>query len=127
MYEERFYRDSIFSKFRLEISFKESDLLISSDKEIDKELAKSILVKYYNQIESYAKENPQFFNSLSPIPHDLEAPSVIRKMIESSHLTGIGPFSSVAGAVAFYLGQELLKFADELIIENGGDNNYRKK
>jgi len=121
MYEERFYRNSISSKFRLDISFKESDLLISSDKEIDKDLAKNILIKYYNQIEKYAEINPQFVKSLSPIAQDLEAPPIVRKMIESSHLTGIGPFSSVAGAVALYVGEELLKLADEVIIENGGD------
>ncbi len=121
MYEERFYRNSVSAKFRLEVFFKESDLLISSDKEIDKDRAKDILKKYYNQIEQYSAKNPQFINSLSPIFKDEAAPLIIRKMIESSRFAGIGPFSCVAGAIAFCVGRELLNLSDELIIENGGD------
>jgi len=60
MYEERFYRNQIISKFKIEISYKESDLLICSDKEIAKEKAQSILVKYYDQIEKYITKNPRF-------------------------------------------------------------------
>jgi len=60
MYEERLYRNKILSKFKLEVSFKESDLLICSDKEIAKEKAQAILVKYYEQVEKYIMENPLF-------------------------------------------------------------------
>ena len=121
MYEERFYRNKIISKFKMEVSFKESDLLICSDKEIAKEKAQNILVKYYEQIEGYAMKNPLFLTSLSPLEIDQTAPPIIKEMIESSKVTGIGPFSAVAGAVAQYVGGELLNHCRELIIENGGD------
>ncbi len=121
MYEERFYRAQISSRFRLEISFRESDLLISTDRKIDKERAEEILKKYYRQIEEYVKENPRFLTSLSPLPEDEKAPPIIRSMLESSQVTGIGPFSAVAGAIAQYTGQEILGFCSEIIVENGGD------
>ncbi len=121
MYEQRFYREPVTSKFRLELSYKESDLLISSDKEINKDFAEEILIKYYLQIENHIKNNPSFLKSLSPLGRDPEAPAIIKEMIQASHLTGIGPFSSVAGAISLYLGKELLDLADEVIVENGGD------
>ena len=121
MYEERFYRNKILSKFKIEVSFKESDLLICSDKEIPKEKAQGILVKYYEQIEEYVMKNPLFLRSLSPLEIDQAAPPIIKEMLETSKVTGIGPFSSVAGAVAQYVGGELLDYCQELIIENGGD------
>jgi ApbE superfamily uncharacterized protein (UPF0280 family) len=121
MYQERFYRDSVLSKFRLDISFKESDLLICTDKKIDKEIATNIAIKYYKQIEEYIEKNPQFISSLSPIAQDQDSPLIVQEMIASSHLTAIGPFSSVAGAIAKYVGSELLTHANEVVIENGGD------
>jgi len=121
MYEERFYRNKILSKFKVEVSFQESDLLICSDKEIAKEKAQGILVKYYKQIEEYITGNPLFLRSLSPLEIDQAAPPIINEMLEASKVTGIGPFSSVAGAVAQYVGGELLGDCQELIVENGGD------
>jgi len=121
MYEERLYRNKILSKFKLEVSFKESDLLICSDKEIAKEKAQAILVKYYEQVEKYIMENPLFLTSLSPLEIDQTAPAIIKEMLEASQVTDIGPFSSVAGAVAQYVGEELLGYCQEIIVENGGD------
>jgi len=105
----------------LEVSFRESDLLICTDKKIEKGLAEGILKKYYAQIEEYIEKNPLFLKSLSPIKTDNDAPAIIQGMIESSKITGVGPFASVAGAIAFYVGRELLDSCKEVIVENGGD------
>lgn len=121
MYEERLYRNKVLSKFKIEVSFKESDLLICSDNEIAKEKAQGVLVKYYEQVEKYIMENPLFLTSLSPLEIDQAAPAIIKEMLEASQVTGIGPFSSVAGAVAQYVGEELLGYCQEIIVENGGD------
>ncbi|UCG34651.1 MAG: UPF0280 family protein [Candidatus Omnitrophota bacterium] len=121
MYQERFYRKQISSKFNLEISYQESDLYISSDKEIDESVVEKILKKYYEEIACYIKNNPRFMSSLSPLQDDSKAPAIIKDMIECSRITGIGPFSSVAGAIAQYVGNELCGYANEVIVENGGD------
>lgn len=121
MYQERFYRDWSPSKFRLEVAHKESDLLISADRVIDKSLAEDILKKYYTEIEKYIKTHQNFLTSLSPIEQDESAPPIVKDMIDCSNVTGIGPFASVAGAIALYIGKELLSYCDDLIIENGGD------
>jgi len=121
MYEERFYRDFVKSKFILEVSYRESDLFISSDKKLDKQFVYDILKKYYTEVENYITKNPKFLTSLSPLPFDKEAPEIVKEMFSVSTKTNIGPFSSVAGAIAKYVGKELLNYTDELIIENGGD------
>ena len=109
MYQERFYRNYTTSQFVLEVSYKESDLYISIDREIDKKIVEGFLKKYYDQIDCYTKTNPLFLNSLSPLEQDKTALPIIKDMIQVSQLTGIGPFSSVAGAIAHYVGKEILK------------------
>ena len=121
MYEERIYRNRVFSKFSLEVSFKESDLLISTATKIDKSFAENVLKKYYHQIEDYIEKTPAFLNALSPLKDDEAAPQIIKDMLKCAKITGIGPFASVAGAIALYLGKELLKKTGEVIVENGGD------
>jgi hypothetical protein len=121
MYEERFYRAYSKAKFVREVSHKESDLYVASDSAIDEKLLAGILKKYYRQIEEYIEKNPGFATSLSPLEVDIKAPAIIQDMLKVSGLTGIGPFASVAGAVAYYVGREILRYADEVIIENGGD------
>ncbi|UCD15214.1 MAG: UPF0280 family protein [Candidatus Omnitrophota bacterium] len=121
MYEQRVYRNQVLSKCCFEVSYKESDLLISADKDIKKDLARNLLIKYYREIEEYGEKNPPFLTSLSPLKVEPEAPSIVKDMLRCSRVTGVGPFAAVAGAVAFYVGEELLKFSDELFIENGGD------
>ncbi|MEI8349446.1 MAG: UPF0280 family protein [Candidatus Omnitrophota bacterium] len=121
MYQERFYRNWSPSAWSLEVSHKESDLFIASDKPIDRSLAYELLKKYYEEIEKYIKGNPLFFTSLSPLEQDNGAPPIVKDMIDCSNVTGIGPFASVAGAVALYVGKELSRYSNEIIIENGGD------
>lgn len=121
MYQERFYRNQVVSRFRLEVSYQQSDLLISTDKKIEAHLVRESLKKYYQQIEDYTKNNPAFLTALSPLADDLSAPPIVRDMLACAKQTGIGPFAAVAGAVAFYVGSELLDRAGEVVIENGGD------
>ncbi|MBD3264200.1 MAG: UPF0280 family protein [Candidatus Omnitrophica bacterium] len=121
MYEPRLYRDIAKEGFSLEIAYKESDILIVSSAEIEYKEAYNLLIKYYGIVEKYAKDRPDFLNSLSPLKEDSRASSIAKDMIFYSGLAGTGPFSAVAGAISFYVGRELLSSVDEIILENGGD------
>ncbi|MFA7676653.1 MAG: UPF0280 family protein [Candidatus Omnitrophota bacterium] len=121
MYQERFYRDSIKANYKLEISFKESDLLICSKEEIAPGLAKKTLIDCYEAVENYAKLKPEFLTSLCPLKEDKKAPVVVQKMLAAASNANIGPFASVAGAIAEETGLRLSLFSQEIIIENGGD------
>ena len=59
--------------------------------------------------------------SLEPISPDPKASDIIKEMIRTTKLAGVGPMASVAGAVAEFAGNELLVYSKQIIIENGGD------
>jgi ApbE superfamily uncharacterized protein (UPF0280 family) len=42
-------------------------------------------------------------------------------MIEATRPVGVGPMASVAGAIAQFVGEGLLRKTDQVIVENGGD------
>jgi hypothetical protein len=42
-------------------------------------------------------------------------------MLRHSKTAGVGPMASVAGAVAEFVGRDLLKHSESVIVENGGD------
>jgi ApbE superfamily uncharacterized protein (UPF0280 family) len=122
MHEERTYR-SLINKSNLEsynVKILESDLLISSDINLA-DLASKSLIKHRNYLESYINNHSDFRTSLLPFPEDDLAPLIIRDMLSKSRICGVGPMASVAGAVAEFVGYDLLHQTENLIIENGGD------
>jgi len=123
MYQERFYRKwtETHNLHKLWIVVHESDLLLYTSEKINRESAENIVKGYRSQIEDYIQKHRDFYNSLSPVEPLPLAPPIIKDMCYFSSLTGIGPFSSVAGAIAQYVGEELLEYSKEVIVENGGD------
>ncbi|MFC1877075.1 UPF0280 family protein, partial [Thermodesulfobacteriota bacterium] len=64
-----------------------------------------------------------FFISVSLVPLQIPrpVPGIIADMLDAAARSGVGPMAAVAGAIAEYVGYDLLRFSQELIIENGGD------
>ena len=120
-YQERFYRELHKSNFCLEVSYRESDIYLSCDKPLDETIVKSLLKRYYDDIASYIRSYPNFLTSLTPWKEDPFAPPIVKDMIAASKVSGIGPFSCVAGGISWYVGKEILNYCNELILENGGD------
>lgn len=121
-YHERTYRRLAFRAdlIAYEVRVKETDLLIQTDKELERE-ARELVYEVREQIESYIDRNPIFLHTLAPMEEDPYAPGVVRDMISATKRVGVGPMAAVAGAVAEYVGRALLKQCKEVIIENGGD------
>jgi len=121
-YQERFYRglakDSDLAG--QEVIVKETDLFIFAEKDI-KAIAEEIVKKYRTEIEDYIRHRPEFMTSLEPIGQDPKAGDIIREMIRTTKLAGVGPMASVAGAIAEFTGNELLGYSRQIIVENGGD------
>lgn len=124
-YQPRAYREWIDYPYKEAISYKSSDILICTDKPIDREFAKERLIFYYTQIEEYCEKDDNFLSSLIPyknIPPN--SPLIVKRMIESSQKSNVGPFSAVAGAIALFVGNDLLDYhreVENIILENGGD------
>jgi ApbE superfamily uncharacterized protein (UPF0280 family) len=123
-YQKRFYRDRVSAKdlYQTGIAVKETDLQILTDKPINREFCLKKINLYRQQIEDYIAKDQKFLTSLKPIAVELKAPKIIKKMAQASNMANVGPMASVAGAIAEFLGRDLLnKGYKEVIIENGGD------
>jgi ApbE superfamily uncharacterized protein (UPF0280 family) len=121
-YQERFYRELTKDSDLIgqEVIVKETDLFIFAEKDI-KAIAEETVKKYRTEIEDYIKHKPEFMTSLEPIGQDPEAADIIKEMIRTTKLAGVGPMASVAGAIAEFIGNELLGYSKQIIVENGGD------
>jgi ApbE superfamily uncharacterized protein (UPF0280 family) len=122
MYEPRTYRHWVKDKdlVSFNIVVKETDLYIRASTNLRRKASKLVL-KYRDTLERYIERHPTFLTSLEPIPVGGDAPRIVKSMSESARRVGVGPMASVAGAIAEFVGTDLLAFSPEIIVENGGD------
>jgi len=122
MYQPRTYRHWIKDKdlASFNIVVKETDLYIRASTNLRRK-AYQLVLKYRHKLERYIEQHPTFLTSLTPLPVDEKAPLIVKEMSASAARVGVGPMASVAGAIAEFVGSELLAFSPEVIVENGGD------
>jgi hypothetical protein len=123
-YQRRFYRDWVKCKdlHLAHIMDRETDLQILTNKVLDKEFVKDRIWHYRFDIENYIIRDRRFLTSLSPVPVELTAPEIVQKMSAAAKLADVGPMAAVAGAIAEFLGRDLLKKGyRDVVVENGGD------
>jgi len=105
-----------------QITEKETDLQILTNKPADKNFLQERINLYRWQIENYISRERKFLTSLKPICVELNAPPIVKEMTKQARKANVGPMAAVAGAIAEFLGRDLLrKGYQEVIIENGGD------
>jgi ApbE superfamily uncharacterized protein (UPF0280 family) len=121
-YRPRDYRNRIEDKDLVSfiVTVKETDLFIRARENLQKKAHRMVL-KYRYQLEKYIETHPGFQKSLAPLPDTGKNPRIVKMMMEAGQKTGVGPMAAVAGAIAECVGQELLEFSQEVIVENGGD------
>jgi ApbE superfamily uncharacterized protein (UPF0280 family) len=122
MYEPKTYRHWVrgHDLISFNVVVKETDLYIRASTNLKKKVLKLVL-KYRNILEKYIERHPDFLTSLKPFPAGDNAPHIVKTMSEAAARVGIGPMASVAGTIAEFVGNELLDFSPEVIVENGGD------
>ncbi|GAH79998.1 unnamed protein product, partial [marine sediment metagenome] len=121
MSEPRTYRHWVNGKdlVSFNVAVKETDLYIRASTNLRRRAVKLVL-KYRDMLERYIERHPSFLTSLQPIPIGEDAPQIVRSMSQAAQIVGVGPMASVAGAIAEFVGNELLPFSPEIIVENGG-------
>jgi len=122
-YRQRDYRRNMGSAAmtRSNVSIRETDLLILADCDVTAE-ASHLVIQYRSHLETYISRHAEFLTSLIPLDNDPLAPPIVKEMLNAARLSGVGPMAAVAGAIAEFVGRDLLKTAvKEIIIENGGD------
>ena len=122
MFKERHYRSWVESEDLVPfiVKEKETDLLIMARKALEGPARESILSNR-SDLEMYIKKHPEFFTTLEPIDVAGDAPAIVKVMAEAGRAARVGPMAAVAGAMAEFVGRDLVAFSDEVIVENGGD------
>ncbi|MFH1350734.1 MAG: UPF0280 family protein [Pseudomonadota bacterium] len=121
-YTERTYRERVIAKnlVTFHVAVKETDLWVSAGRILENE-TRDLILDYRHQLETYIASHHGFLTTLSPYPEDPFAPPMVKEMIRATRELGVGPMASVAGAIAQFVGMDLLQGTDEVIVENGGD------
>jgi len=126
-YLERTYRNRVGGKglVSFHVCSKESDLLISVDRASFnsrlQKIALSLLNSNREQLEKFLAREPAFGRALEPYSVPPKAPRLVRMMAGAAARAGVGPMAAVAGAIAEAVGRGLLRYVEEVIVENGGD------
>ena len=122
MYEARTYRhwvkDEGLASFSVVV--KETDLYIRASSNLHRKAHKLVL-KYRGMLEEYIRRDPAFLTSLEPFAVGEDAPFIVKEMVRATNRVGVGPMAAVAGAIAEFVGNDLLAFSPEVVVENGGD------
>jgi ApbE superfamily uncharacterized protein (UPF0280 family) len=122
LHEARTYRDfgpdGRFTTFR--VAVETSDLYVKALRALESETER-LIRKYRSRIEYAIERRPEFLNSMEPLEEDENDPPIASRMIAAGRKAGTGPMAAVAGAIAEFVGRELLQWSPELIVENGGD------
>jgi ApbE superfamily uncharacterized protein (UPF0280 family) len=120
--QPRTYRSLVSNKrlasFR--VAVRETDLLVRADRPLESETRDSVL-KQRTPLERYLEEHPEFVRTMVPWPQDPLAPPIVKSMIAAGQKAAVGPMAAVAGAIAEYVGRDLLELSKNVIVENGGD------
>jgi hypothetical protein len=120
--KELVYRELITPRdlFSFQVEIKESNLFVLASRKLPKQTEEA-LVWCRKDIEQYIYRNPIFRTTFKPFPLEEGMPPIVRTMAEAGREAGVGPMATVAGAIAEFVGKELLNYCDQVIIENGGD------
>ncbi len=120
--EERFYRKDMNAPDLnyYNVKIEQSDLFIGTKGEYIKS-AKKALATARKEVKKEIATNPSFLTSYYPLRYSGGSTFMIAGMYSAAKAADVGPMAAVAGATAQYVGTELMKFSDEVIVENGGD------
>ncbi len=122
IYEPRTYREfddsERFCAFR--VVMETTDLYIKAQRNLAPE-TRELIRKGRDEVKWAIARRREFLTSLIPIDEQPEDSALVRRMIDAGKRAGTGPMAAVAGAIAEFVGRELLRCSSEVIVENGGD------
>lgn len=103
-----------------EVRVKETDLFVKAERHLAREALASVK-RARGTLEGYIRAHPRFRTTLEPYAVEDDAPLLVVDMARAAERAGVGPMAAVAGAVAEYVGRDLLELSAEVVVENGGD------
>ncbi|MDD4859084.1 MAG: UPF0280 family protein [Dehalococcoidales bacterium] len=120
--QPRIYRNWIAGRdlVAFTVTVRETDLYIRATTNLARKAYK-LVEKYRGFLETYITKNPLFLTTLEPIVISEDAPAIVRRMATATAAVGVGPMTTVSGAIAEFVGRDLLELSPEIIVENGGE------
>jgi len=111
--------DLVREKFRL----KETIVTITATERNHIEAAKEEIRVQRAFLEEFIREDPFFVLTLEPYDRAIDgAPAIVREMVRAGSAVGIGPMSAVAGTIARFALEAMIRAgASCAIVDNGGD------
>ena len=86
------------------------------------EESRAAALSFWEQLQSYALQHPEFRSSKRPIPGPAStAPAIVQEMVASAASAGVGPMFTFQGAVVDQVGRFLLESLNEVTVACGGD------
>ena len=121
-HQDRNYRNLISSESLVSfgVIVQETDLFVHAASPMTA-FTRELVIEHRGIIEAYIEQHPDFMTTLVPWRVSHPVPDIIRTMIEAGKMAAVGPMAAVAGAVAEFVGRDLLNHSAEIIVENGGD------
>lgn len=123
-YRERFRRDRW---VYFTVAYKETDLCVGVDRQSwqagVKEWTEGFVRALREEMDAWIRGQEAYAKALTPCGAGENAPVIFREMAAVAAVSGIGPMSAVAGAVAQRTGKALKERfgVREVVVENGGD------
>jgi ApbE superfamily uncharacterized protein (UPF0280 family) len=101
---------------------RESDLFIETDTPEAIDLAFSAIRSHRELLLAYIAQHEEFLHSFSPVEIAHGAPSIVNAMAHAAKIANVGPMAAVAGALADFAIEEMMKMNPRIaIVENGGE------
>jgi ApbE superfamily uncharacterized protein (UPF0280 family) len=111
--------DLVRERFRL----KQTIVTITAQEQDHLEAAKEEIASQRALLEEFIRDDPFFMLTLEPYDRPIEkAPLIAREMVRAGAAIGIGPMSAVAGTIASFALEAMIRAgATHAIVDNGGD------
>ncbi len=105
-----------------EYKYKETHVKILTDNKKYIDIAIEELIKQRNLLEDYIKKDIFFLSALEPVAIKKNAPEIVKLMAEGGKIANVGPMAAVAGTIAEFMVNAMLKKGAAIaLVENGGD------
>lgn len=106
--------------YKFSVSDADRELGIFADKNLQKEAHASAL-KWRQEIDKYGARDPKFLKAVKPVRVSFSAPKIVKDMATAAKRAHVGPMAALAGAMAEYVGRDLLRHSKEVIVESSGN------
>jgi ApbE superfamily uncharacterized protein (UPF0280 family) len=95
---------------------------VETDKPEAVNLAFTAIQFHRHQLISYIAQHKEFLHSFSPVEITDDAPSIVQAMAQAAEIANVGPMAAVAGALADFAVEDMMKMNPRIaIVENGGE------